>query len=114
METDQLLDQEVLDELLDIMGEDMPMLITSFIEDSRTKLGLLAAMAPDSQQQEIFKMAHSIKGSARNVGLFAFSEVCERIENLARAGDLTSSDFDIDRLNTLFSSSIEILVKRYH
>lgn len=113
MEQKDLLDQEVLDELVDIMGDHMSMLITSFMDDSQEKIALLSQMSVETQQQEIFKMAHSIKGSARNVGLRAFADLCEHIESQARAGTLTLEDFDLESVNKLFVASSSLLSEKY-
>jgi HPt (histidine-containing phosphotransfer) domain-containing protein len=113
MEQKDLLDQEVLDELVDIMGDDMSMLIDSFKDDSQQKIALLGKMSVETQQQEIFKMAHSIKGSARNVGLSAFADLCEHIETQARAGVLTLEDFDLESVNSLFVASSSLLSEKY-
>jgi len=107
------LDLEILNELVDIMGDDMSMLLNSYMDDSRDKLAQLEKMDLSSDQESIFRMAHSLKGSSRNVGVVEFSNLCEQIELLARAGTLTDSDFEIVKLNQLFEVACQLLTKRY-
>ncbi len=100
------IDQNTLDELIEIMGDDMSMLIDSYVEDTRLKLEQLAEFDIKTQQQAIFRLAHSLKGASRNVGVAAFADACEQIENLARAEQLTQKQFDQIELVQLFEAAI--------
>lgn len=108
-----VLDLEVLDELVDIMGDDMAMLLNSYFTDSQNKLDELAKMNWQTEQDAIFRMAHALKGSSRNVGLVGFSDMCENIESHARANQLTQEDFDLTILNQLFEVACTELKQRY-
>jgi len=95
----------MLKDLSDIMVDDMKLLITSYIQDSQTKLIELAQLNLKNQQNEIYRMAHSLKGSSRNIGAMPFADYCEKIETLARQESLTLQDFSIEQLNTLFEAA---------
>ncbi len=107
------LNLDVLDELVDIMGDDMGMLLESYFADSQSKLEKLAKMDWQSEQEAIFRMAHALKGSSRNVGVIGFSDRCEQIEDLARANSLNEDEFDILALNQLFEQACKELRQRY-
>jgi len=107
------LDLEVLEELVDIMGDDMEMLLNAYFSDSKTKLEELMQMDIQTEQEKIFRMAHALKGSSRNVGVVGFSNVCENIEKLARANNLTEREFDLENLTQLYNQAIEELKQRY-
>lgn len=107
------LNMEVLDELVDIMGDDMGMLLDSYFADSLAKLKSLADMDWNTEQESIFRMAHALKGSSRNVGVVDFSDLCEEIEDMARAGALTEEVFDLQKLDRLFAQASEELKIRY-
>ena len=96
------LDQELLSELVEIMGDDMPMLITSYLDDTKAKLITMNRLQILTHQDDIFRLAHSLKGSSRNVGVIDFANYCEEIELLARYSKLTDKSFDLSKLNTLF------------
>lgn len=97
-----VLDREILNELVDIMGDDMAMLLNSYFADCESKLEELAKMDYRTEQEAIFRVAHALKGSSRNVGVVNFSDSCENIETLARANNLTQNEFDLEKLNELF------------
>jgi len=107
------LDLEILTELVDIMGDDMEMLMNSYIEDSETKLELFVKMDLRDGQEDIFRMAHSLKGSSRNVGVKLFADYCELIENKAREGELMEDDFSSDHLYELFNNAKSELLTRF-
>lgn len=48
------------------------------------------ALAGDAAE-EIARVAHTLKGSASNVGAKDLSEVCRNLENAAREGDLAAA-----------------------
>ena len=108
-----VLNLEVLNELVDIMGDDMAMLLNSYFTDSQNKLDELAKMDWQTEQEPIFRMAHALKGSSRNVGIVGFSDMCEDIESQARANKLTQEDFDLATLNQLFEVACAELKERY-
>lgn len=103
------LDLELLKELSEIMGGDMAMLIEAYFEDSRPKIASLIDLDINTQQDAIYKLAHSLKGSSRNLGVVEFSDYCEKIEKLSREGQLTVLDRDAKQLNTLFQDACKAL-----
>ncbi len=107
------LNKEILDELVDIMGDDMGMLLNSYFSDSQVKLDELATLDCKTDQQTIFRVAHSLKGSSKNVGVETFAELCEEIEQLARNEKLTEEKFDKKQLNVLFQQCVKELKLNY-
>jgi len=103
------LNLELLSELAEIMGDDMKMLIEAYFEDSRPKIASLIDSDVNTEQDAIYKLAHSLKGSSRNVGVVDFSDYCEKIEKLARQGKLTEQDLDANLLNELFQGACTAL-----
>jgi len=107
------LDLELLNELVDIMGDDMQMLITSYLEDTKEKLVAMNLLRISTQQDDIYRLAHSLKGSSRNVGLVDFANYCEEIEKLAREGQLTDKSFDLSKFDSLFETASSQLSQLY-
>lgn len=107
-----LLDEEILTELIDIMGDDMSMLLDSYTSDAAKKLEDLAGFVPGQDDEKIYRMAHSLKGSSRNVGVFKFANYCESLEKKAKQGELSAADFDVEKAKSLYESSIQALTKR--
>ena len=107
------LDQDLLSELVEIMGGDMQMLINAYINDTREKLVTMNQLQVSTQQEDIHRLAHSLKGSSRNVGLVDFADYCEEIEKKAREGELTEEFFDLPKFDRLFESAASELAKQY-
>ena len=109
----KVLDQELLNELVDIMGEDMQMLIKSYIDDTREKLVTMNQLQISTQQDDIYRLAHSLKGGSRNVGVVDFADYCEEIERLARNNELTDESFDLSKFDFLFETALAQLSQTY-
>ena len=80
----RLLDSQIVDELSEIMGDDLGMLFETFLVDSESKIVELVAQTNAQQSDVIRRIAHSLKGSSRNLGASQLAEQCELLENAAR------------------------------
>ena len=107
------LDLALLEELSEVMGDDMAMLVDSYFSDSAPKIQSLAAMDLDTEQEAIYQLAHNLKGSSRNLGAVELADYLAEIENLARAGNLTSKDFDVVLINQLFQNTHRALSDKF-
>ncbi|MBK5967029.1 hypothetical protein CCR95_23910 [Thiocystis minor] len=88
------LDIEVLDELLEILGEeDLRAITDSFVDQLGHQLTALDTHLDQADHAEIARIAHSLKGGAGNLGALALSEAAAALERHAREGDadMTSS-----------------------
>ncbi len=99
------IDTELLKDLVEIMGDDMKLLINSYLNDTKIKLDELENLDVAAQQNQIYRIAHSLKGSSRNVGAMLFADHCESIENMARSETLSQDDFSIEQLRSLFGAA---------
>ncbi|MFG1603460.1 ATP-binding protein [Actinoplanes sp. NPDC049265] len=63
-------------------------LVTSFRDRAPRHLATLEEAFRTGDRQTVEDEAHSLRGAAGNIGAAAVSEVCERVENEARAGRL--------------------------
>jgi len=83
-ESEPVLDDEALDELYAVIGQDAGRIITVFLEDTPQLLAQLeqAALAPDFAA--LREAAHSLKSSSANLGAMALSAAAKRIELGAR------------------------------
>ena len=107
------LDLVLLNELSEVMGDDMAMLVDSYFTDSTTKIQSLLNMKLATEQDAICKLAHNLKGSSRNLGATELADYFAKIENLARVDNLTSEDFVLDRINELFQSTRAALSEKF-
>jgi len=79
--TDTHLDRDVLSALQEVMEEDYPVLLDTFLADSEERLQILRE-APDAAQ--LISAAHSFKGSSSNMGALRLARLCHELEQRAQ------------------------------
>lgn len=79
--TDKHVDREVLDTLRDVMEDNYPDLLDTFLSDSESRLHELQKTADAKALSEV---AHSLKGSASNMGAVRLAELCQELESEAK------------------------------
>ncbi|MBK8987431.1 MAG: Hpt domain-containing protein [Chloroflexi bacterium] len=70
-----------------LMEELMPELIQTFFEDGLFRLVQLQTSVRSSDWQQIWKTAHSLKGSSATLGMLGLSNLCLRLESAAKYQD---------------------------
>lgn len=108
--SDNHLDRDVLVTLQDIMEDEYPVLLDTFVADSQERLRLLHVAEHAQDAQAMRHAAHSFKGSCSNMGAKALAESCRELEDLARRGDLPGSAELIERIEREFAI-VRILLK---
>jgi HPt (histidine-containing phosphotransfer) domain-containing protein len=78
---DEHLDRNVLSALQEVMEQDYPELLDTFLRDSEERL-LLLKKAGDAAQ--LVETAHSFKGSSSNMGAVRLAELCGDLERRAK------------------------------
>jgi HPt (histidine-containing phosphotransfer) domain-containing protein len=89
--TNSHVDPSVLSALQDVMEDDYPALLDTFLNDSQSRLSALQAA---SDPLAISQAAHSFKGSSSNMGAVMLAQLCSRLEQCA----IQPSDCDIQQL----------------
>ena len=94
---DPHLNRDVLVALQEVMEDEYPMLLDTFLADSEERLSLLRQQKDAGQLMET---AHSFKGSSSNMGAVRLADLCHELEH--RAKEYTPSDLqklirEIDR-----------------
>lgn len=82
MNSDYPLDMHVVGELREIMGEDFCVLVDTFVSDSAVRLDDLAAALRSGDAEAFRRAAHSLKGSAGNLGAKSLMELCRQLEQI--------------------------------
>ncbi|MGX5174546.1 Hpt domain-containing protein [Aliikangiella sp. IMCC44653] len=95
----QQLDETIVADLADLMGEDLNTLFEAYLEDNEIKIKQLVSVCKQNDYDLIRRTAHSIKGSSRNVGALKFAIICESIENAALMEELESCLSFLDKLH---------------
>ncbi|MFO0705914.1 MAG: response regulator [Nitrospira sp.] len=87
------LDAGVFASLRELSGEDDPgflsRLITHFLADTPTRLSTLGTACRQGRADDVRRIAHSLKGSAANLGALGMADRCDRISR-ASTGTLDS------------------------
>ena len=78
----------VIEELLSLTDDGDKSLLTDliqmFLEDSPSKLAMIRAGLTSGDVEQIEKAAHSMKGSAGNLGATNVQEICDRLQHVSR------------------------------
>lgn len=96
-----LIDQTQLSHLRELAAGDVSFLasvIDAFLPQLERIPEALRRAAAEDTPQAVAELAHSLKGSAGNVGAEDVSKLCLTIEQLARGGDLDGVGALIDEL----------------
>lgn len=108
--SDNHLDRDVLSSLQEIMEEEYPVLLDTFLIDSEERLRLLHSAEHSQDAQAMRRAAHSFKGSCSNMGAKVLADSCRDLEELARRGELGGSAQLIARIEREFAI-LRILLK---
>ncbi len=103
--TDDLVNAETLSELKEILDDEFPLLITTFIDDADQRMIRVRSAIAGGDAELVKAEAHALKGSSRNLGahvvgdLFAKMETLGSDTNLEGAADLLA-DIEKQLANT--------------
>lgn len=105
MATEQLekphVDPDVLDALQEVMEDEYPLLLDTFLSDSQARLSELhEARDPLA----LGHAAHSFKGSSSNMGAVQLAELCRELEERARQSALAGVEDLISRIDHEFAT----------
>ncbi|TFF13303.1 Hpt domain-containing protein [Pseudomonas sp. BCA14] len=90
------LDPEVLSGLQDVMEDEYPKLLETFLDDSQKRVEALRKARDDAKA--LGRIAHSFKGSSGNLGAVRLAQLCQRleVESVGAAADLGALVDQID------------------
>ena len=76
---DTHLNRDVLSSLQEVMGDDYPTLLDTFLADSEVRLNQLHETG---DAETLGATAHSFKGSSGHLGAVRLAQLCQRLEAL--------------------------------
>lgn len=100
------LDPDVLSVLREVMEDEFPTLVETFLADSEERL-LQLTVAADATQ--ILEAAHSFKGSSSNMGAIRLAELCHDLEQRAKVRNLSG----VEALVAEIAREFELVRPRY-
>lgn len=110
MVSDNHLDSAVLAALQEVMEDEYPLLLDTFVVDSEERLRLLREAERVGDPQAMRLAAHSFKGSCSNMGAQLLAESCRELEELARREQLDGAAALVERIEREFAI-VRILFK---
>ena len=98
-----IIDEAVLNDLKDIMGEDFQQLVTTFIQDSIERLSKLSAAIAANDNEQVRFIAHGFKGSALNLSALELTELCRQLEAMGRDNQLAQALPTLEAIRAAFA-----------
>ncbi len=105
MSVEPQLDNDILSTLRDVMGDDFPLLLDTFVRDSRERLQSLGACVQAGDSDGLRRGAHSFKGSSSNIGAVRLAEACRVMEQMALTGDPSPWAAQLQRIEHEFDDA---------
>ncbi len=86
------IDRAIMDELAEIMGEEFPDLVRTYLESAPGLIQQLETAAQQGGVDALIGPAHSLKASSNDLGATQLAEIAQNIEHAARAGNDSARD----------------------
>jgi diguanylate cyclase (GGDEF)-like protein len=96
------LDQGILGELRDSLGDTVGQVIEFYLEDTPGLLDELEKALQQEDGETLAQRAHNIKGSSRNVGAHRLANLCKAMEDCGRSGITEGTEQLLRRLSAEF------------
>jgi len=110
----EVLDRSILDGLRELREPDQPdplaELIELFLRDARPRLGRMSAAAQAGDWPGLGANAHSLKGSANNLGARRLSSLCATLEKQGKANDGAQASATLAEVQSEFEK-VELALK---
>ena len=90
--TTEHLDMESLNALIEVMGDEFSMLVETFVNDSDVRIETIREAVSVADPEAIRRTAHSLKGSASNMGALTLTQFCRELEELGHEGKTEGAD----------------------
>lgn len=105
------IDTETFNELQDILGNELIGIVNEFYNDASGLIDSLKGHVNNQSKTDLINIAHSLKGSAGNIGLKTLFASCNHLENSLRQDtdiDLTAA---VDDISSSYNSCVSELKK---
>ncbi|MCY1208940.1 Hpt domain protein [compost metagenome] len=105
------LDHSVLSALRDVMEDEFPVLLDTFLADSTERLRQIQQARAASDCQALRLAAHSFKGSCSNMGAPVLAGLCKQLEDIARREQLADAPGLIQQIEQEFLVVHDLLMQ---
>ena len=115
MGTVPVLDPAVINTLRQLTAPGEPDVLTEvlklFLDDVPSRIQRLRNAYAAGNIEEVHRAAHSLKGSAGNIGAQALFEVCKQLDGIGKSGSLQAAAPLVDALGVEFDK-VEAEIRR--
>ena len=98
------IDEETVLMLKEVLGPEFDVLVTTYVQDARTKLPTMHAQLQNGDWDGLRRNAHSLKGSSSNLGAATLSGLCDQLEQASGTGELEKAQTLLAQVETEFAS----------
>lgn len=108
MSISPVLDPSVINTLRQLTVPGEPDVLTEvlklFLEEVPSRLTRLRIAWAAQNIEEVHRLAHSLKGSAGNIGAQRMFEICKQLDGIGRSSDVAQAGPLVDALNVEFAN----------
>jgi HPt (histidine-containing phosphotransfer) domain-containing protein len=97
------LDSAVLASLQDMLADEYPVLLDTFLADSEERMRLLAAAVRGQDVRLLRLTAHSFKGSCSNMGALPLADLCKQLEDTRQPPSFEAAAVLVERIAAEFA-----------
>ena len=94
----ETINKEMVEQLKELMEEDFPLLINTYLTDSDKRLQDLSLAITEKNAKEIRELAHGFKGSSSNLGADKLAEISHSLESMGDTEQLADSAVTLEAL----------------
>lgn len=109
MSAENHLDREILQTLQEVLDDEFPLLISTFLTDSEERIHSLQKALASQDSEALRRAAHSFKGSCHNLGAVHLAELCQEIETRAQQNELEGLEQKLVEIQQEFAQLKNIL-----
>lgn len=110
--TDIVIDYEQFDEMRDLLEDDFQELVSTYIIDSRHRIGLLATAVTENDNVNGFEIAHAIKGASANLGAVQMLELSSKLQEASRANSINQYESTVGQMMAAMDT-LEADIQKY-
>ena len=111
MQAVTILDESALVVLIELMGEDFPMLLKSYLDDAPALLSDILHASKNADIEVLTRAAHTLKSSSSNLGCKRLAEIAGQIETSSHNRDLSDCANMLDSLELTLTETKNALQK---
>ncbi len=105
-----LIDQSVFSALQELMEEEFPVLINSYLEDAPKLMADIKFSSKDADREVLVRAAHTLKSSSNNLGATQLAMIAADIEKEGKANQLAEASALITSLESTLDETLQSLI----